>query len=37
MHQTGVGVMGVYTVEHGNIGKIIVERRADEGWERRAA
>ena len=37
LQQTGVGVMGVVTVEHGNTGRIIAERRANEWRDRRAA
>ncbi len=37
LQQTSVGVMGVVTVEHGNTGRTIAERRANEWRDRRAS
>ncbi len=37
LRQTGVGVMGVFTVEHGNTGRTIAEKRANEWRDKRAA
>ena len=37
LKQPGVGVMGVVTVEHGNTGRTIAERRANEWRDMRSA